>query len=75
MTSARDLAYQAEYQRLRRAKARDAGGRQLNLTVPCDLVERLDDLKLGRRLANRNDALAVVLREYFASRRSKGNPP
>lgn len=75
MTSARDLAYQADYQKRRRAQARAAGDRQLNLTVPCDLVARLDDLKSARRLANRNDALAVVLREYFASRRSKGNPP
>lgn len=75
MTSARDLAYQAEYQRRRRASARAAGDRQLNCTVPQELVARLDHLKLDRGLANRNDALAVVLSEYFAGRRSKGNPP
>jgi hypothetical protein len=74
MTRARDLAYQAEYQKRRRAQARAAGDRQLNLTVPRDLVMRLDDLKSVRRLSSRNDALAVVLSEYFASR-SKGNPP
>lgn len=75
MTSARDLAYQAEYQKRRRAIARAAGDHQLNLTVPHELVARLDHLKLDRGLANRNDALAVVLREYFASGPSKGNPP
>jgi len=38
-------------------------------------VARLDHLKLDRGLANRNDALAVVLSEYFASAHPKGNPP
>jgi len=75
MTSARDLAYQAEYQRRRRATARASGGAQLNLTVPRELVARLDHLKLDRGLPNRNDALAVVLREYFAGDETKGNPP
>lgn len=65
MTSARDLEYQAQYQRRRRALARAAGASQLNVTVPQDLVDRLDRLKRMRGLSNRNDALAAVLREFF----------
>jgi hypothetical protein len=75
MTSARDLAYQAEYQRRRRASARAAGGSQLNLIVPCDLVARLDHLKQARGLSNRNDALATVLREYFGHGEEERNRP
>ncbi len=65
MTTDRDLEYQAQYQRRRRAKARAAGQSQLNVTVPGDLVARLDRMKQTRGLTNRNDALALVLREYF----------
>jgi hypothetical protein len=75
MTSARDLAYQAQYQRRRRAQARAAGASQLNVLVPGDLVARLDHLKLARGLANRSDALALVLSEYFRGAETKGSMP
>jgi len=65
MTIHRDLEYQAEYQRRRRARARAEGLNQLNAIIPGDLVVRLDQMKVARGLTNRNDALAVLLREYF----------
>lgn len=65
MPSARDLEYQARYQRHLRAQKRAAGRRQLNATVKGDLVARLDDLKAARGLTNRDDALEQVLEEYF----------
>jgi len=65
MSTDRDLHYQAQYQRRRRAAARAAGNSQINVIVPGDLVSRLDRLKRARGLTNRNDALALVLREYF----------
>ena len=65
MTTDRDLQYQAQYQRRRRAAEKAAGKGQLNVTLPGDLISRLDILKGARGLTNRNDALALVLREYF----------
>ncbi|GGL36094.1 ribbon-helix-helix domain-containing protein [Caulobacter rhizosphaerae] len=65
MTTARDLEYNAQYQKRLRANARASGKSQLNALVPSDLVARLDRLKKARGLTNRNDALAVLLREYF----------
>lgn len=65
MTTDRDLQYQAQYQRRRRAAEKAAGKSQLNVSLPGDLICRLDTLKGARGLNNRNDALALVLREYF----------
>jgi len=65
MTTARELEYQAQYQKRLRANARASGKRQLNAILPTDLVARLDRLKTARGLSNRNEALAVLLREYF----------
>lgn len=65
MPSARDLEYQARYQRGLRAQRRAAGRKQLNATVKGDLVARLDGLKAARGLTNRDDALEQVLEEYF----------
>lgn len=61
----RNLQYQAQYQRRRRAAAKAAGNNQINVIVPDDLICLLDGLKGARGLKNRNDALALVLREYF----------
>lgn len=74
MTSVRDLEYQARYQRQRRAQARAQGNSQLNVIVPGDLVARLDGMKAARGLSNRNDALALVLREYFGRGDDERNP-
>ncbi|HEX7947959.1 MAG TPA: transcriptional regulator [Phenylobacterium sp.] len=74
MPTVRDLEYQAQYQRRRRALARASGKSQLNVVVPCDLVVRLDSMKQARGLTNRNDALAVVLREYFERGDDERNP-
>lgn len=65
MTTARDLEYHAQYQRRLRAEARARGKGQLNALVPVELINRLDAIKQTRGLTNRNDALALVLREYF----------
>lgn len=65
MTTARDLEYHAQYQRRLRAEARARGKGQLNALVPVELIDRLDGIKSARGLTNRNDALALVLREYF----------
>jgi hypothetical protein len=65
MTTARDLEYHAQYQRRLRAEARARGKGQLNALVPVELIDRLDSIKSARGLTNRNDALALVLREYF----------
>lgn len=76
MPSARDLEYQARYQRLLRAQRRAAGRRQLNAAVKGDLVAQLDRLKAERGLANRDSALEQVLEEYFSTPgERKGNPP
>jgi hypothetical protein len=74
MTTARDLEYQAQYQKRLRADARASGKSQLNVTVPVDLVDRLDGLKQARGLTNRNDALALLLREYFERGENERNP-
>lgn len=65
MTTARDLEYQAQYQRRLRAEARARGKGQLNALVPSELIDRLDRMKSARGLTNRNDALALLLAEYF----------
>ncbi|KQW67058.1 transcriptional regulator [Phenylobacterium sp. Root77] len=65
MTTDRHLQYQAQYQRRLRAAAKAAGSSQINVTLPGELITRLDGLKGARGLSNRNDALALVLREYF----------
>lgn len=76
MPSARDLEYQARYQRDLRAQKRAAGRKQLNATVKGDLVARLDGLKAARGLTNRDDALEQVLEEYFVEHGdTEGNPP
>jgi len=76
MPSARDLEYQARYQRDLRAQRRAAGRKQLNATVKGDLVARLDSLKAARGLTNRDDALEQVLEEYFVERGdAEGTPP
>lgn len=75
MTTARDLEYQAQYQRRRRATARASGKSQLNVIVPGDLVAQLDGMKQARGLTNRNDALALVLREYFGRGEDERNLP
>jgi metal-responsive CopG/Arc/MetJ family transcriptional regulator len=74
MTTARDLEYQAQYQRRRRAQARASGKSQLNVIVPGDLVAQLDGMQHARGLTNRNDALALVLREYFGRGDDERNP-
>lgn len=65
MTTDRDLQYQAQYQRRRRAAERAAGKSHLNVSLPGDLIGQLDMLKSARGLSNRNETLALVLREYF----------
>ena len=65
MTTERDLQYQAQYQRRRRAAEKAAGKSQLNVSLPGDLICRLDRLKGSRGLRNRNETLTLVLREYF----------
>lgn len=75
MTTDRNLQYQAQYQRQRRAAAKAAGNGQINAILPGDLINRLDCLKSARGLTNRNDALALVLREYFDRGGTKGNRP
>lgn len=65
MPSARDLEYQARYQRDLRARKRASGRKQLNATVKGDLVAQLDGLKAQRGLSNRDAALEAVLEEYF----------
>jgi hypothetical protein len=76
MPSARDLEYQARYQRDLRAQKRAAGRKQLNATVKGDLVARLDSLKAARGLTNRDDALEQVLEEYFVEHgETKGTLP
>lgn len=74
MMTTRELEYQAQYQRRRRAQARAAGNSQLNVIVPGELVARLDHVKQARGLTNRNDALALVLREYFGRGEDERNP-
>jgi hypothetical protein len=66
MPNTSDPRYYARYQRAVRARARAAGCIQLSSIVPGDLVARLDAVKQARGLASRNQALAEVLREYFA---------
>jgi hypothetical protein len=75
MPSARNLEYQAQYQRDLRAQRRAAGRKQLNAAVKGDLVERLDTLKRTRGLTNRDDALEQVLEEYFEHGEPKGTAP
>jgi len=76
MPSARDLEYQARYQRDLRARKRAAGRKQLNASVKLDLVARLDGLKAARGLSTREAALEQVLEEYFVERGDqKGTPP
>lgn len=76
MPSARDLEYQARYQRDLRARKRAAGRKQLNATVKGDLVAHLDDFKAARGLSNRDAALEAVLEEYFVEHGElKGNLP
>ena len=65
MTSDRDLQYQAQYQRERRAKARAEGLRPLHAAVPCHLIAELDELKRIRGLTNRDAALTALLNEFF----------
>lgn len=65
MTTARDLEYQAQYQKRLRANARASGKRQLTALVKTELVSRLDAIKRARGLTNRNAALELVLEEYF----------
>ncbi|MBI1684210.1 ribbon-helix-helix protein, CopG family [Caulobacter hibisci] len=74
MTTARDLEYQAQYQRRLRAEARARGKGQLNALVPADLIDLLDRMKQARGLTNRNDALALLLREYFERGEPERNP-
>jgi hypothetical protein len=74
MPNTSDPNYHAQYQRTLRAKARAAGCIQLSSIVPGDLVARLDAEKRTRGLANRNQALAEVLREYFAHGSDERNP-
>jgi hypothetical protein len=74
MKTARNLEYQAQYQRRRRAQARATGKSQLNVIVPGDLVAQLDGIQQARGLTNRNDALALVLREYFGRGDDERNP-
>ena len=65
MTSDRDLQYQAQYQRDRRAKARAEGLAPLHAAVPCHLVAKLDEMKRTRGLTNRDAALTALLSEFF----------
>lgn len=65
MRTDRHLQYQAQYQRRLRAAAKAAGASQINVTLQGDLILQLDRLKTAHGLSNRNDALALVLREYF----------
>ena len=66
MSNTREPKYHAQYQRQLRARARAAGFAQINTIVPGDLIVRLDAMKQARGLTSRNEALAAVLREYFA---------
>ncbi len=74
MPNTSDPKYYAQYQRALRARAREAGLAQLNSLVPQDLVARLDAVKAARGLTNRNQALAAVLREYFAHGSNERTP-
>ncbi|CAN7609222.1 hypothetical protein LJR164_004470 [Phenylobacterium sp. LjRoot164] len=65
MTSDRDLAYQAQYQRNRRAKLRAAGLSPLHAAVPEHLLVKLDEMKRARGLSNRDAALTALLSEFF----------
>jgi hypothetical protein len=65
MTSDRNLAYQAQYQRARRAKLRAAGLSPLHVAVPEHLLVKLDEMKRMRGLSNRDDALTALLSEFF----------
>jgi len=75
MTSDRNLEYQAQYQRGRRARARAAGLAPLHAAIPCHLVARLDELKQARGLTSRDAALTALLSEFFGHGETKGNPP
>lgn len=65
MTGERDLEYQAQYQRDRRAKVRAAGFSYLHAAVPEHLVAKLDELKAVRGLRNRDAALTALMSEFF----------
>jgi hypothetical protein len=69
-----DPKYHAQYQRAVRARARAEGFIQLNSLVPGELVALLDAVKAARGLPSRNQALATVLREYFAHGSTERNP-
>jgi hypothetical protein len=74
MPNANDPKYHAQYQRALRARAREAGCIQLNSLVPGELVALLDAVKQARGLSNRNQALAEILREYFAHGNDERTP-
>lgn len=65
MKTARDLAYQAEYQKRLRAEARAAGKAQLNGMVGKRFIDMLDAMKAEQGFANRMDALEHVFEVYF----------
>lgn len=73
MTTARDLEYHAQYQRRLRAEARARGKAQLNGIVSAELIGLLDGFKSARGLTNRNDALELVLAEYFGRGETERN--
>lgn len=74
MKSARDLEYQAQYQKRLRDEARARGKAQLNSIVAKRLIEALDAMKSERGFTNRNDALEHVLQAYFDGGKSERNP-
>jgi len=73
MKSARELEYQAEYQKRLRADARAAGKAQLNGMVGKRFIELLDAMKAEQGFANRMDALEHALAAYFEGGKSERN--
>jgi hypothetical protein len=76
MTTARDLEYQAQYQKRLRADARASGKSAAErLRAQATWSPRLDGLKTARGLTNRNDALEQVAAGVFRGGESKGTMP
>ena len=75
MKTARDLEYQAEYQKRLRAAARACGKAQLNGMIPKRFIDKLDEMKTEGGFANRMDALEHALEAYFDGGMRKGTTP
>lgn len=59
------LAQKMEAARVHRAKLITAGNKHLTVALPQDLLERIDDVKAQHGFRKRDDAVSLILAEYF----------